>query len=163
MPTSTATPDIVTGSASSQDAPGESSGKVNLPVITFDQGLPGFPEARRFVVIPMEENLRPFCRMMSLDQEGLQFVVVPPVPLFADYQIEIDEDTVDRLDFKDASDVIALLIVDPKSPPEAPTANLLAPVVFNRRTFAASQVVLHGSQYSATTQLPRPQASPSNS
>lgn len=131
--------------------------KVTLPVITFENGLPGFAQARRFVVVPMEEGLRPFCRMMSLDQEGLQFVVVPPHPLFPDYQIEIDEDTVDRLDFKDASDVVCLLIVDPRRPPEVPTANLLAPVVFNVRTFAAAQIVLHSSGFSPTTPVPRPQ------
>ena len=130
--------------------------QVTLPVITFDQGLPGFAQAKRFVVIPMEEALRPFCRMMSLDQEGLQFVVVPPPNLFPDYQIEIDEDTVDRLDFKDASDVVVLVIVDAKQPPEIPTANLLAPVVFNKRTMAATQIVLHGSSFSAATPLPQP-------
>jgi len=135
---------------------GDQDQKITLPVLTFDNGLPGFAQAHKFVVVPMEEELRPFCRMMSMDQEGLQFVVVPPYPLFSDYQIEIDEDTVDRLDLKDASDVVALLIVDPKRPPETPTVNLLAPVIFNKRTFAAAQVVLHGSTYSASTPLPRP-------
>ena len=130
--------------------------EVTLPVIEFESGIPGFSEAKKFVVVPMEQGLRPFCRMISLDQQGLQFLVVPPPFFFPDYEIEIDEETVERLGFEDASEVVVLLIVDAKLPPENPTVNLLAPIVFNKRTMAAAQIVLHGTDFSPETLLPRP-------
>ncbi len=129
---------------------------ISLPVIHFEQGLPGFSDAKKFVVVPMEEALRPFCRMISMDKEGLQFVVVPPPYFFPNYEIEIDETTVDQLGFEDASDVVVLLIVDARTPPEPPTVNLMAPVVFNKNTLQAAQIVLHGTDFSPETVLPRP-------
>lgn len=121
--------------------------------LEFPDGLPGFPDARHFVLEALEEGFEPFCTMRSDDMDGLRFVVVPPGAVFENYVIEVPEDDVDRLGLDGAGDALVLVIVTVSQPP---TANLLGPVVINRRTGRARQVVLVGSSYEVRTPLPRP-------
>jgi flagellar assembly factor FliW len=121
-------------------------------VVTFAGGLPGFDHLRGFVMEPFGEDLAPFCRLRSVDPGGVEFIVVPPGMLFPDYRVEIDEDTVDRLDLT-AEDAVVLTIVTLRDDGRSPTANLLGPIVVNRRTQAAAQVVQHGSGYEVAVPL----------
>ncbi|HET9732172.1 MAG TPA: flagellar assembly protein FliW [Acidimicrobiales bacterium] len=120
-------------------------------IVEFPDGLPGFPEARRFSLESLEEGLAPFCAMRSLDVPGLQFIVVPPGGIFADYVIDVPEDDVERLGLTTSDDALVLVIVTVAQPP---TANLLGPVVVNRHTGWARQVVLVGSGYEVRTPIP---------
>jgi flagellar assembly factor FliW len=88
--------------------------------------------------------------MRSVDQNEIRFVLVPPGALFPDYTIEIDEQHVDGLGLTSADDVLVLAIVTLGQPP---TANLLGPLVVNRRTRAAAQVVQVQSRYRAAEPL----------
>ncbi len=123
------------------------------PELTFATGLPGFPAAHRFVLEPLGPTLEPFCRMRSLDQPGLAFTVVPPGTVFPDYQVVVDEESVERLGLRDADDAVVLAIVTISVAPEPPKVNLLGPLVVNRRTWAAAQVVQHGSTYGVAVPL----------
>lgn len=122
-------------------------------VLTFPTGLPGFPLATRFVLEPLGPTLEPFCRMRSLDQPNLCFTVVPPGVIFDGYQVVVDEESVERLGLQDPDDAVVLAIVTLSIPPEPPKVNLLGPVVINRSTRAAAQVVQHGSAYGVAVPL----------
>jgi len=122
-------------------------------VLTFATGLPGFPDAHRFALEPIDPRLEPFCRMRSLDQPGLSFTVLPPGALFPRYQVVVDEESVERLGLADADDAVVLAIVTLAVPPEPPKVNLLGPIVVNRNTWAAAQVVQHGSTYGVAVPL----------
>ena len=98
---------------------------------------------------------RPFCRLRATDPPGVEFIVVPPGVLFPDYQVAVDEETVERLDLR-AEDAAVLSIVTLSEDGSAPTANLLGPIVVNRRNGAAAQVVLHGSDYQVAAPLVPP-------
>jgi flagellar assembly factor FliW len=54
---------------------------------------------------------------------------------------------VTQLGLTSAEDVITLVIVTTPRPPQPPTANLLGPIVINRVTRNAAQVVQHRSSY----------------
>jgi flagellar assembly factor FliW len=130
------------------------SGERGQPaVLTFAAGLPGFPEAHRFSLEPLDPRLEPFCRMRSLDQPGLGFTVLPPGVLFDDYQVVVDEESVERLGLRAPDDAVVLAIVTLAIPPEPPKVNLLGPIVVNRSTGAAAQVVQHGSAYGVAVPL----------
>jgi flagellar assembly factor FliW len=125
-----------------------------LPV-TFAGGLPGFDHLREFVIEPLVGDLAPFCRLRAVNPTGAEFIVVPPGLLFPDYQVEVDEETVERLALR-SEDAAVLTIVTVSADTSAPTANLLGPIVVNRRTGAAAQVVLHGSGYEVAVPLVPP-------
>lgn len=114
------------------------------PTVTFGDGLPGFPAARRFSLERWGGDDSPFSVLQSLDDEALRFVVVPPDPFFPDYAPVLDEDDADRLGIAESEDVIVLLVVNLGERVKDATANLLGPVIVNRHTLAAAQVVLSG-------------------
>lgn len=122
-------------------------------VLTFAAGLPGFPEAHRFVLEGLGAELEPFCRMRSLDQRDVVFTVMPPGLLFSDYSVNIDEESVERLGIHAAEDAAVLAIVTLAVPPEPPKVNLLGPIVLNRHTLAAAQVVQHGTNHGVAVPL----------
>ena len=128
-----------------------------LPELHFASGLPGFPDARRFVLVRIGDELSPFSVLRGLDDspEGaaLEFVVTHPGLFFPDYAPEIDDDTAERLELKSADDALLLVIVTVTDPAAASTANLLGPIVVNRHTRAAAQAVLGSSGYNTREAL----------
>lgn len=122
-------------------------------VLHFATGMPGFPDVRRFRIEPLGPELEPFCRMRSLDMSDISFTIMPPGVVFQDYSVVVDEESVERLGLKDASDAVILAIVTVAVPPEPPKVNLLGPIVVNRHTLEAAQVVQHGSAYGVAVPL----------
>jgi flagellar assembly factor FliW len=132
----------------------------DLPELHFAGGLPGFPDARRFVLVRLGDELSPFSVLRSLDDgpdngPGLEFVVTHPGLFFPDYEPEIDDDTAERLELQSADDALLLVIVTVAEPVDHSTANLLGPIVVNRHTRAAAQAVLGGAGYATREALVR--------
>jgi flagellar assembly factor FliW len=128
----------------------DDDGVVDGAVLDFGGGIPGFPASRHFKLETLAPELQPFCVMRSLDETGISFVLVAPGVLFPDYTIEIDEQHVAHLELESADDAMTFTIVTLGHPP---TANLLGPIVVNRRTRAAAQVVQYQSSYRAAEPL----------
>jgi len=115
---------------------------LDVPTLTFAAGIPGFPDARQFALVWWGEEDGPFSILTCVDDTKLEFLVVPPHSFFPDYVFELDDDTAERLGITSVDDAIVLVIVTVGNEPSTATANLLAPVVVNRHTRAAAQVVL---------------------
>jgi flagellar assembly factor FliW len=126
-----------------------SSETETVPELHFAAGLPGFPDARRFALVYWGDDTdSAFSILTSLEQDGLEFLVVPPVMFFPLYAPEIDDATVERLGIETADDALLLVIVNvPGDDPSKATANLLAPIVVNRHTREAVQAVLADGEY----------------
>ena len=116
-----------------------------LPVIDFVSPIPGFPEDRRFVLVRLDDAGVLYA-LTSVDTSGLRFLVVPPVQFFPDYEAEIDDDTLAALGVTDQADLLVLLVVTAgESGAEDATANLMAPIVLDRRSRRAVQLILSPS------------------
>ena len=112
-----------------------------LPVIEMVQPLAGFPEHRRFALARLDETGL-VCRLRSLDDPDLSFVVAPPQAFFPRYAPEVDESVTSDLGVLEDSDLLALVILTLGETPAEATANLMAPVLVNHRTRQAGQYVL---------------------
>ena len=123
------------------------------PELVFDSGLPGFNEARRFTLVRIGGEDSLFSMLRSADDSGLEFVVVPPEMFFPEYAPEIDDDVALRLGLDSAEDALLLVIVTIVEPLAGSTANLLGPIVVNRRTRQAVQAVLDPGSYSTREAL----------
>ena len=135
--------------------PGTVNGLPDAAVLDFAGGLPGFPADRAFRLEMLAPELGPFLLMRSVTQTEICFVLTVVGSLFPDYAISIDEQHVANLGLESADDALVLAIVTLGEPA---TANLLGPVVVNRRTLAAAQVVQYESGYRASEPLtPRPE------
>ncbi|WP_130491473.1 flagellar assembly protein FliW [Motilibacter rhizosphaerae] len=112
--------------------------------LVFSQGLPGFPEARHFALVALDDAGLVYA-LRSIEDEGLRFLAVPPAPFFPDYSPELPDDAVTELGLESEEDALVLLLVTCTTGIEDATANLLAPIVVHARTHQAAQVVLSGS------------------
>ena len=112
----------------------------DLPVLEMVQPMPGFDDDRRFALVKLDDDGM-LCALTCLDSD-LRFLVVPPMPFFPDYAPEIDEDMAERLELTSADDALVLVVLTAGDSLASSTANLVAPIVVNRATRQAAQVVL---------------------
>ena len=114
------------------------------PVLRFVRPSIAFERSHRYVVKSFGPRYEPYASLVSLDEAGLNFVVVPPGLLFSDYVYAVPERDVEELrlgEVEDLTQVQTLAIVRRRDVP-APVVNLRAPIVVNRKLGLASQVVL---------------------
>lgn len=116
------------------------------PVLRFGTGLPGFPGARSFLLVRLDDAGAVFS-LRSIEEPSLRFLAVPPALFFPTYEPEISDDAAESLGLQSVEDVMLLLLVTCETGLADATANLLAPVVVNVRTQEAAQIVLAGSDW----------------
>jgi flagellar assembly factor FliW len=121
--------------------------------ITFPAGLPGFPHAHRFALAPWGPAGSPFLMLSSIDDPEVGFVVVPPWVFYPTYEFELDNGTAERLALTGAEEAVVFAVVTLRERPEDSTLNLLGPIVVNRYTHEAAQVVLPRAGYSVRAPL----------
>ncbi|MDP9334147.1 MAG: flagellar assembly protein FliW [Actinomycetota bacterium] len=121
--------------------------------ITFPAGLPGFPHAHRFLVAPWGPAGSPFLLLSSMEDADVGFVVVPPWVFYPEYDFELDSGTAERLVLAGAEDAVVFAVVTLRERPEDSSLNLLGPIVVNRFTHEAAQVVLPSAGYSVRAPL----------
>lgn len=115
---------------------------VDIPLLEFANGIPGFPESQSFALIHTELAQEPFAVLRCLDTPELEFVVTTPHFYFPDYAPEIDDSTVERLGIEGEEDVLILLILTVGEEAMDITANLFAPIVINSKNRRGAQVIL---------------------
>ena len=122
-------------------------------IIEFEQGIPGFDEEKKFVIIPYDEK-SPFLFMQSVKQEDLAFLIINPFLIFADYEFEIDDASIEDLTVKQSEDLLIYTIITmSEGDIKKMTTNLVAPIVINKENNKAKQVVLEKSKYNTKHKL----------
>ncbi len=119
-------------------------------IMTFAGGLPGFPQARRFVLL--QTSPEPvFYWLQSLEHPNLAFVVCDPVLFVPDYEVPVRKDDLATLELSDPGEAQVLVICNRVNGDI--TANLLGPLVISTRTMQARQLVLSDKRYSTRHRL----------
>jgi flagellar assembly factor FliW len=121
--------------------------------IDFPAGLPGFPHAHSFQLAPMADANTPFLLLTAFDDPGARFIVVSPWAFYSDYEFQLDDDEAERLGLRDAQDALVLCMVTLRDAPHRATVNLLGPIVINRKTLEAAQVVTPAIGYGVRAPL----------
>jgi len=115
-------------------------------IFQFDLGLLGFPEARRFALIPTRRSGTFW--LQSADFEALAFLVADPFRVVEGYAVDLGAAELGTLAPREACDVLVLSILTlPRSPGDPTTANLQGPVALNLRQRMGRQVVLQDSPW----------------
>lgn len=118
-------------------------------IMTFPNGLLGFPSYTRFALIQTgDENY--FFWLQAVDEPNLAFVVTDPVLFFRDYQVPIREETAQELQLADPAATQVFVICNKVG--EWLTGNLLGPILVNAQNRLAQQVVLTEKKW--TTRQP---------
>lgn len=119
---------------------------VEKEIITFERGIPGFPEEDAFVVLPLEEDSA-FSILQSTKTGTLAFVLINPFHYFPEYDFTIEDQIVEKLDITSSEDIIVYTILTIQEPFENTTTNLQAPVIINTRNQHGKQVILNNDKY----------------
>jgi flagellar assembly factor FliW len=131
--------------------PADQEPETEVAVLQFDAGLPGFPEARSFVV----EEIAPesaFSILRCLDAD-VEFVVTSPSLFFPEYAPDIDDATVEKIGLAEPTDALLLIIVNVGETLADTTANLMGPIVVNLKSLKSVQAVLSTGDFSVKTPL----------
>ena len=110
-------------------------------LITFPEGMYGFPECRRFALLttPREGTWW----LQSADHSALAFLLVDPfLYLPSHFHLDLAPTELARLQTSSASDILILAVVTMPTASGAPsTANLQAPILFNLAKCLAWQCI----------------------
>ncbi len=122
------------------------SNQIELP-----QGLIGFAQYKRAELLYLPDHL-PFLWMnLQSAVDNLHFIVIEPGGIVPGYEPEIFDGDAEQLDLRDPAEAMILNIVTlRRQDPVEATANLIGPLVVNRRTRIGRQLVISNySRYSA--------------
>ena len=115
-------------------------------ILTFEAGLPGFPNAKKFTLLPLDADL-PLVVLQSIEHQGISFVLAYPFAFKKDYTFDIGEEEKIDLRIEDEENIIAYSILTLKETFQESTMNLLAPIVINTAKKLGKQIVLQDSSH----------------
>lgn len=114
-------------------------------LVTFTDGILGFPDEKQFALIPFGENT-PFIILQSISNNQISFVLAFPFAFKADYAFDMSKQDVEILKIEKQEDIITYAIVTLKDTLPNSTINLLAPIIINTKTHQGKQIVLNGNE-----------------
>ncbi|MFS0872193.1 flagellar assembly protein FliW [Paenibacillus xylanilyticus] len=111
---------------------------------TFHKGIPGFEELKSF---ELQQHDEVFSLFSSVEEPAVAFVIVNPFDFQPDYEFELSPENVEDLCVTDPDDVEVRCIITLHDKIQNATANLLAPIVFNKKKRFGKQIVLQNTEY----------------
>ena len=111
--------------------------------LQFPAGLLGFEQIKQFLLISSEQDA-PFSWLQVEDDASLAFLVVPPFEVFPSYAPDISNEDAAFLKLTGPGDALLFNIVTLRRNGES-SVNLKGPIVVNRHTLVAKQVVPHNA------------------
>lgn len=123
-------------------------------VITMENGLPGFPESRRFCILELDHENSPFKWLHDVDDTSIALLITDPYQFFPSYNPKIGQAIVEDLGIKNIeTDLMLFCIVKVTAGGREAFANLRAPVIVNANSKRAKQIILESDEYAVKTAL----------
>ncbi|WP_053360817.1 flagellar assembly protein FliW [Bacillus sp. FJAT-27251] len=117
-------------------------------LITFEKGIPGFEEDKRYVLLPADEQGEtPFFFLQSVERAELSLLLLDSFSFFEGYDVELGDSLIGKLEIEKPEDVLVLTTVTAKGGLKEATTNLKAPIVINHSKRLGMQVVLENKSY----------------
>ena len=118
-------------------------------IITFEKGIIGFPDMKRFTLIhDEEEGANAGIRyLQSLDEPAFAMPVMDPLVVAPDYNPEVEDELLKPLGEINPDSLFVLVTVSVPKEIEKMTVNLQAPLIFNADERKAVQIIVEGSEY----------------
>ena len=118
-------------------------------IITFDNGIIGFPDLRRFTLLHDEERgtgvgIR---FLQSLDEPGFAMPVMDPLLVQPDYDPEVNDELLAGAGNLTDDNILVLVTVSVPSDLTKMSVNLQGPIVINVEEHKACQVIVEGEKY----------------
>ncbi|HBD96177.1 MAG: hypothetical protein A2015_07160 [Spirochaetes bacterium GWF1_31_7] len=115
--------------------------------ITVKDGLLGFEDIHDFVLLDFDEG-SPFYWLQAEKIPEIAFLIVDPKLIIEDYELDVDAHDLEKLEIKNDEDMINFAIVTLNDNPAKTSVNLLGPIVINKVTHQAKQLISLSDKYS---------------
>ena len=119
-------------------------------IITFDDGLPGFPQLRRFVILEVED-IKPFHYLQALPDDNtpaIALYLINPFLVDPSYEFRLTDSDMEAIKSTNSAELTIYSVATIPADPREATLNLMAPIVINEKDHRGRQVILHESKYS---------------
>ncbi len=118
--------------------------------IVFEDGIYGFETLKEYYLLDFEQE--PFYWLQSVDVKEVAFVIINPQNFKSDYKLVINDSEYKELGFRDEEDINKNLlhfciVTIPQDDPKKMTANLLGPIIINKKSKRAKQALSLVEQY----------------
>lgn len=120
-------------------------------LVTFPDGLIGLPGRLYALISPGKDS--PFLWLQSADEPALALPVTTPWLFFPSYEVRVPDDDQRRLEIERPEDATIMCVVRAAESLEDFTANLVGPIVINRGTRNARQIINDAGGYSVRQPL----------
>jgi flagellar assembly factor FliW len=117
-------------------------------ILVFPDGILGFEESRKFILLPIPEN-EFFSILQDVEREYVSFIVTDPWKFKTDYEMEVPDNELLRINIRKKEEIAMLSIVTLSDVFEKSTMNLLAPLILNTENRIGKQYVLNNVSYSS--------------
>lgn len=114
-------------------------------IITFDEGIPGFEQLRKFVLVTDDDN--PFYWLQSAEDKDIAFAMLDIFKYIPDYNPCVEDDLVKDIVDKEEKDIEIYNIAVIPEDVEKMTVNLKAPVIINTKSMKGKQVISNNEEY----------------
>ncbi len=116
-------------------------------VITFPEGLIGFPSTSKFVLITVKEDSA-FRWLQSAEEPALAFLVADPFRFVPDYDVELPGHVQTQFAGLDSNAIVLFTTATiPKGKPKDLTLNLAGPIFIHAGCRKGFQAVLENDAY----------------
>lgn len=114
-------------------------------IITFREGIPGFENLKRFIVVILDQT-KPFFWLQAIDDD-ISLPLISPFDILQDYSPIIDDQVFADLGLVREEDLLVLNVAVIPREVTRMTANLAAPILINIAANVGRQVLTEGGEY----------------
>jgi len=127
-------------------------GEIEIPeekVIRFENGIIGFPEMKRFVLLhDLDRGTDAGIRFLqSLEEPGFALPVMDPLIVKPDYDLEVNDSVEAQVGELTVDNLLVLVTVSVPSDLKKMSVNLQGPLVINKVEQRGCQMIMEGGAY----------------
>jgi flagellar assembly factor FliW len=120
-------------------------------LLTIPEGLFGFEQFTKYAIV--ESEYEPFLWLQSIEDPNLAFLIVDPFLICGDYETDIDDEMLKKIDITKPEDIIIMTIVTVPGDGSPITANFQGPLVINKSNKQCMQVVLNDNRWTTKVNI----------
>ena len=122
-------------------------------IVLFEEGLLGFGDYHRYVILNASEQNSPFRWLQCLDDGNLAFVIIEPLNFMFEYDIEVSDSDQEFIGLTRGEDAILYAIVSIPANPQNMTANLQGPLLINVVNRKGRQIISSNPKHQIKTKI----------
>lgn len=116
-------------------------------IISFAQGLPGFIDLNKFILLEEPDTNGAFYWLQSVEDGDVSLLLTRP-SLFMQYNVDVDKEVLEDIGIDESNPGEVFTVVNVPDDLQKATTNLMAPIVLNSENMMGKQVILTDSKWS---------------